>query len=170
MRTARFPVVLALVAFVAGCGADVTSPDPDLLVRADAPAQHFKTNLKMPINIGVFIPCAAGGAGEVVVLSGNLHVLLQTTINDNSFHAKAHVQPQGISGTGSVTGDTYHGTGVTQSQFNGTVGEEFTFINNFRIIGQGRGNNLLIHETFHVTVNANGEITAEVDNFRSECK
>ena len=43
-------------------------------------------------------------------------------------------------------------------------------MNNFRIIGQGPGNNFLVHETFHVTINANGVVTATVDNFSVECK
>ena len=51
----------------------------------------------------------------------------------------------------------------------GTCWEE-TYINNFRIIGQDPDNNYLVHETFHVTVNANGELTAFVDNFSIEWK
>jgi len=47
---------------------------------------------------------------------------------------------------------------------------EETFINNFRIIGQGNGNNLLMHETFHVTVNANGALTVLIDKIESDCK
>jgi hypothetical protein len=27
-----------------------------------------------------------------------------------------------------------------------------------------------VHETFHVTINANGVVTATVDNFSVECK
>ena len=34
------------------------------------PAQaEVQTNIKVPVTIGVFIPCAAGGAGEVVFRS-----------------------------------------------------------------------------------------------------
>jgi len=80
-----------------------------------------------------------------------------------------HFQPQGISGIGQTTGDKYQGTGVTQDEFNATVGVEETFINNFRIIGQGSGNNLLVHETFHITINANGSVTAFLDNFSIDC-
>jgi hypothetical protein len=59
---------------------------------------------------------------------------------------------------------------VTQYQDNGKVGYEYTYVNNFRIIGQGPGNNYLIHNNFHYTINANGELTAWVDNFSAECK
>ena len=45
-----------------------------------------------------------------------------------------------------------------------------TFVNNFRIIGQGSGNNFLVHETLHITVNADGTITVFHDNFSIDCR
>jgi len=131
------------------------------------------TNTSFPVNIPVLIPCAAGGAGEVVTLTGNLHVLMALTVNANNISFDSHFQPQGISGTGSVTGDKYQGTGITRFNFNAEVtGFPFntTLVNNFRIIGQGTGNNFLVHETFHITVNADGTMTAFVDNFSVDCK
>jgi hypothetical protein len=130
-----------------------------------------QTNVKVPVNIGVFIPCAADGAGEVVFLTGNLHVLLRFTMDQaGGIHATSHFQPQGISGNGQTTGDKYQGTGVTQDEFNAKVGVEETLINNFRIVGQGPGNNVLIHENIHITFNANGVPTASVDNFSVDCR
>jgi len=129
------------------------------------------TNVKVPVDIPVFIPCAVGGTGELVVLQGNLHVLLRFTMSaSGTVHAAVHFQPQGISGVGQVTGDKYQGTGVTQDEFNATVGEEETLINNFRIIGQGNGNNFLVHQTFHITINANGTVTAFVNMLSVDCR
>lgn len=142
-----------------------------IIAPASAKATTFNDNVKIPIEIFVFVPCAAGGAGEFVSLSGSLHVLFVTTIDSRGgFHSKFHNQPQGITGTGFTTGAKYQGTGVTQGTFNGKVGFENTFVNNFKIVGQGPGNNFMIHENFHVTVNANGEVTASVDNFSVKCK
>lgn len=130
-----------------------------------------QTNIKVPVEIGVFVPCAADGAGEVVFLTGNLHVLLRFTIDQaGGIHAASHFQPQGISGSGQTTGDKYQATGVTQDEFNAKVGTEETFINNFRIVGQGPRNNFLIHENFHITFNAKGIPTALVDNFSVDCR
>jgi hypothetical protein len=132
---------------------------------------EVQTNLKVPVTIGVFIPCAADGAGEVVFLTGNLHVLLRfNTDQAGGIHVASHFQPQGISGTGQTTGDKYQATGVTQDEFNAKVGVEETFVNNFRIIGQGNGNNFLIHETFHIKFNASGIPRASVDNFSVDCR
>jgi hypothetical protein len=135
-----------------------------------APASSSTISTVFPIDLIVFVPCANGGAGEDVALSGNLHDLFHITVNGNSLHVKTHDQPQGISGTGLVTGDKYQATGVTQDEFNTSFGMEETFINNFRIIGQGPGNNFLVHENFHITINANGTVTASHDNFTVDCK
>jgi hypothetical protein len=165
MRSAALAVAsLALV--VAACADAPTSPTE----RPSLAATTFTENLKIPTGLVVFVDCANGGAGELVLLDGDLHVLTHITANKNGFHIKSHFQPQGISGTGQTTGDKYQATGVTQDQFNLGPGETFTSINNFRIIGQGPGNNLLVHSTFHYTINANGELTVVVDNFRAECK
>jgi hypothetical protein len=136
-----------------------------------AAAMTFRENVRVPIDILVFVPCAAGGAGEFVQLSGTLHVLFVTTLNGSGgFHSKYHFQPQGIRGYGEITGAKYQGTGVTQGTFNGRVGFEATDVNNFRIIGQGPGNNFMIHSTFHITVTPDGTVTAFVDNFSVKCK
>ena len=131
------------------------------------------TNLRIPVTVTAFVPCAAGGAGETVNLTGNLHVLMTMTVNANHVEASLHFQPQGITGTGSATGDKYQGTGVTRSSFSADiVGFPFTttFVNNFRVIGQSTGNDFLVHENFHLTITANGAATAAVDNFSVECK
>src|SRR5437764_3524255 len=83
------------------------------------------TNTEFPINLTVFVPCAAGGAGEEVALSGNLHALFSVTFDGSGgFHSDIHFNPQGVSGTGLTTGDKYQGTGVTRSDVNGKVGFE----------------------------------------------
>ncbi len=119
------------------------------------------------------MPCANGGAGEIVALSGKLHDLFHIMTNGNRFKVKVHTQPQGIRGVGLTSGDRYRGTGVTQETFGGSLvnGQaSSTFVNNFRIVGQGPGNNFMIHEVVHVTLNARGELTATVDRLSTTCK
>lgn len=141
-----------------------------LIVPANAAVQ---VNDKSDISLTVFIPCAAGGAGETVDLSGSLHTLISSTFNGNNVSGYFHMQPQGISGTGETTGTKYQATGVTQESFKSSLQNgqaNFTYVNNFRIIGQGPGNNYLVHETMHLTINANGTITVFHDNFSVDCK
>jgi hypothetical protein len=138
---------------------------------ARAEATTETTNLQIPITLVAFVPCANGGAGELVELTGTLHVLLHTTADGRGgFHVKSHFQPQGVSGVGLTTGDKYQGTGVTQDEFHVTAGITETFVNNFRIIGQGPDNNYLVHENFHITITPNGDVTALHDNLSIECQ
>ncbi len=140
-------------------------------VQANAAKQINDTS---DITLTVFVPCAAGGAGELVDLSGPLHTLITFTINGNNVSGTAHFQPQGIAGTGETTGDKYQATGVTKDtsfKFSFQNGQaQQTFVNNFRIIGTGPGNNYLVHEVAHITFNADGTLTVFHDSFSIDCK
>ena len=127
-----------------------------------------QTNVSVPVSITVDIPCA----GETVELNGNLHILFLLTADAaGGLLLKAHFQPQGISGFGLTTGVKYQATGETQEETHLKVLPfEDTFVNNFKIIGQGPGNNLLIHENFHITVNGRGIVTVLHDNASVNCK
>lgn len=143
-------------------------------LTAALPAQAaVQLNESIDLEFVAFVPCANGGAGEVVTLSGPLHVLVTYNVNGSRVSGKVHYQPQGLSGVGQTTGDSYRGVGVTQSHFSGSLQNgqfSTTSINNFHIVGQGPGNNFRLHENFHVTFNANGELSVVHDNFSATCK
>ena len=141
------------------------------LIALPERARAAGNSTEVPVAITVFIPCANNGAGETVTLTGNLHVEFNFTFN-NGGGGNIHLlfNPQGISGTGDVTGAKYQGTGMTQEQESFRTGFEFTLVNRFDIIGQGPGNNFSVHETAHITVNANGTLTVFFDNFSVVCK
>ncbi len=163
-RFAFLPVLV--LAVVAACQdaqmptAGATPPAPSLALDHNAHA--------IPFAMSVFVPCA----GEVVQLTGELHDTYLLTINGNNVTMKFHTNPTGVVGTGMITGDKYQATGVTQglnrgSFVNGLI--EFVYIDNFRVIGQGTGNNFLVHVTQHVTVTPNGVLTGEVLNSSIQC-
>jgi hypothetical protein len=142
-------------------------------VGVTAAQAEVTQNETQTIPFSVFVPCADGGAGEVISGTIDLHVLVTFTINGNNISGKDHFQPQGGSLVGETTGDVYRATGVTQDTFKGSLQNgQFTetFINNFRMIGPGPDNNYLVHEVFHITINANGDVTATHDEFSVECK
>lgn len=144
------------------------------LVLVVAPAYAgVQVNDRSEIALTVFISCAADGVGEVVDLAGPVHTLISFTINKNNVSGYTHFQPQGIVGVGETTGNKYHATGIARESFknsfrNGQAND--TFVNNFSIIGQGPGNNFLVHETEHFTINANGSVTVFHDNFSVVCQ
>lgn len=154
--------------------ANILSFSAVLMGTASKAGAAVTQNVTIPFAQDIFVPCANKDAGEVVFISGNLHVLEEFTSNQaGGFVSKFHFQPQGATGKGLVTGDVYRATGVTQEtvtvQGDG-LPYEFTYVNNFKIIGPGSNNNLLVHDTIHVTINNNGQITAQVTNSSVECR
>ena len=151
----------------------VTSPEensPPSLSKANT---VIKNNYDYPQEMNVFVPCAMDGVGEIIHLTGRLHVVEIMTIDNNGgIHLKMHYQPKDMKGIGLDSGDKYQGTGVTQEKVFDAGGFPYTgtYINNYRMIGQGSGNNYLVHESWHMTINANGEMTAYVDNYSVDCK
>ena len=146
-----------------------------LLTMAVASAQAAVTTNDKTVTFALdeFVPCANGGVGEVVSGEVLLHALITATVNNNQTSGKFHFQPQGGTAIGETSGDTYHATGVTQDSFSGSLQNgKFTetFVNNFRLIGVGPRNNLLLHTTAHITVNASGETTVEFDKSTEECR
>jgi hypothetical protein len=141
-----------------------------LALGVSAAQSEVIVNDSQPFSLVDFVPCANGGAGELVLVTGNLHTLVTETVTNNTVSFKVHFQPQGADGVGLTTGDSYHATGVTQEHISLGPALNDTFVNNFRIIGQGPDNNLLVHQTIHLTINANGDLTAEILNESIECR
>jgi hypothetical protein len=127
---------------------------------------------RVPTNLYVPIPCALGGAGESVYLTGDLHIVVHFTLDaGGGFHVEEQYQPQGVTGVGMTSGMKYQATGITRSIENfRTLPYSNTIINSFRFIGQGPGNNYTLSMTYHITFNANGELTASVVDYRVDCK
>src|SRR5215211_4353762 len=58
---------------------------------AYASASSFTASARIPTQIAMMVPCANGGAGEVVVLSGTLHYLIHVTVDGRGgAHVKIH--------------------------------------------------------------------------------
>jgi hypothetical protein len=129
-------------------------------------------NVSEPFATTVFVPCASGGEGEFVDLSGELHAAITLTVDANNVSGIAHFQPEGVRGVGEKTGSMYEGTGVTLEHFSTSLTDgrtSMTFVNAFQIIGRGGAVNSRVHETSHVTIAADGAVASVVDNIWADC-
>jgi hypothetical protein len=131
-----------------------------------------------------FIACINNGAGEYVTFNGSVHTLYRSTTTDNHTSAHVTINPQGLSATGLTTGTVYRAVGVVDAytiNFNTSQPQNAqtsaTFLNRtffglqtgFSYIGQGTGTKFVIHQLVHLTVNANGDVTADFSNFTPNC-
>ncbi len=67
----------------------------------------------------IFVPCANGGAGENVVLSGEIHFVYQMTWTDHGFTMVYHDNLIGVTGVGAISGENFVASRGTQGNVMG---------------------------------------------------
>ncbi|HEX9564779.1 MAG TPA: hypothetical protein VF981_12435 [Gemmatimonadaceae bacterium] len=170
----RRPHLLVAVAMLAACSdAPTKSTDLPLSLPALA-AAPLSVHSAAPLSAIVWIGCANAGAGEFTQIAGHLRLATFILIGETGrIHIRTSARPDGVVGVGMSTGEKYRGTGgTTEHEHIAASGlpAQYTMVNNFRIIGQGTGNNLLIRSVVHQTVTANGVVTASVSHSSAECR
>lgn len=130
-------------------------------------AQAAATTERVPFEADV-LACN----GDVIHLSGTLLVVFtETATPSGGFVFSAHFQPQGVKGVDLVTGTKFIATGLTRDivVVSPAGGFTETFVNQFHIQATTGEESFIVSQVFHITANANGDITAFVDNFRATC-
>jgi hypothetical protein len=152
----RILVVLAVTAVAA-------------LATMTAAQASVVTNTTVSYRYSGWVPCANGGAGELVNGVIDSHILETSTTNDNVDAWKFQFAPRG-SLVGSVTGDTYRLGGVEHGTYVETQSGRYTltYVNRYHLIGPGSGNNLIVRETAHLTLDGDDAVV-ERDEFDIEC-
>lgn len=171
----RIGALLGITIVIAACGERSSPVEPlqDPNQRPAFTAVTSTTELVQPFSANLWIACAGSG-GEYVSLAGQVEITSHSTEDANGgMHVSGHARPAGVIGIGASSGRTYRGTGGTvQAEQYWPAGDirSWTLVNNFRIIGQGPSNNVLVHLTIHQTYNADGELTADVDVSSHQCR
>lgn len=125
-----------------------------------------------------WVPCANGGAGELVDVAGYWHTVLDWHFDATwGLHITWHDSAQGF-GVGQVTGDRYgfsqtwplvrkYVSNGSAEVVNGSAADDARTI---RVIGQGTAPNFRIRALVHTTTNANGDITVDLHLLKADCK
>jgi hypothetical protein len=166
-RIIRFsrPVLLILY----GLALMLTAANPSKASQADVTI----VNTTVPAPASLTNPCVQ----EVVLVSGDLHLEVHFTRDSSGgVHEVTHFNAQGVTGEGSVTGAKYqvHCQGACTAEPDQVINvggaTEATTKVGFSLIGQGTVPNFVTFFTFHITINANGTVTAFVVETREECQ
>lgn len=167
---------LLILLILPACSDTPTAPimESDDISEVTPTLGKLQENVVIPWSVAYFVPCANGGAGEVVQTDGNVHFLRTVAVDaQGGHHGTIQTQAMDITGVGLSTGDVYQANGLFREQANfGGPGAEFedTYVNSFTLIGPGKDNNLQVQVVLHITVDANGEITAYVEDISMECR
>jgi hypothetical protein len=140
-----------------------------LATATAAQAQNVK-NTTASFGYAGWVPCANGGAGELVTGTIEMHDLVTSTVNETVDASQFMSAPRG-SLVGQTTGDTYRLSGVTRGTYVELVQSDryvATYINRYRLIGPGAGNDLTVRETTHIT-RAGDDVVVRHDDFAIEC-
>lgn len=107
--------------------------------------------------------------GEALSYSGTAHETFRVTGNANSFHIGLH-QNIHVDATGLSSGAKYVGLQNDNLQLNLAAGANQTEQFRFRLVSQGKAENLWATAKFHITINANGVVTSFLNSFTVECR
>ena len=183
LRTAALSLAFLSVAACSDAPTSTASLAPraataDLLTDATANAgsgslagmDHL--SITIPSQFHAQNPCAGGRFGEIVVFTGDQHLnFFQSSMKNGQLNTKLQWNAENVTGIGQYTGFEYRATGVTQDHTisSASLPYEYTMINNYHIIGQGQATNMDLHETVHMTINANGDVSAWVSDYNFTC-
>jgi hypothetical protein len=103
---------------------------------------------------------------EDIEISGTIHVLNETQADGSLI---GHFNYQNVSGVGLTSGNRYRVSALDHIRLAAPFPADITSISSFRLIGLGSDSNLLVHVMYHITVNANGEVTISIDDLTMQC-
>ena len=134
-------------------------------------AQIENSIVSEPYGSTLFIPCANGGAGEDVTLTGTIKTVSHVTYNNQRFTMSYHVHPEGVTGVGLSTGDNFTAIGGSEGTITGAIeyGGQYsaTYVQQMRFTGPGT--RFIVKYKFHVTLKSNGEVSTRIDEEKIEC-
>ena len=169
----RIGTLLGIAVGVAACADSPAPVAPRAIGEVATLEADAVEHVTVPFSSTIWIGCANGGAGEVVAISGELVISNHETVDaDGGSHTRQMMRPQNVAGVGATSGMNYRGTGMAfmSEGVADDGGSVYTFVNNFRIIGQGPGNNLLVHLVAHQSTSADGAVVSEVNLSSNTCK
>ena len=160
-RTIKMFSLLAL------CAAAIILCGTQTAVRAQATT--VTSNASFP-----FTETTATCSEQFVTLTGKMHLLAHVTTDaQGGRHATLQINTEGVKGT-DAAGNQYVSSSTNNDSLNeaGAAGSqhEDTVTTKFLLLGKGNLPDLFVKTTMHVTVNANGEVTAEVTNVVAQCR
>ena len=140
-----------------------------LFILTPAQAKIF-INTSIPIDITLYNSCTE----ENVAFSGDLHLLVGGNITPSgNGHLNIHLNNQGVSGEGDKTHDSYQVVGAANLSINTDMYDGMPLVVNavlhMQFVSQGAADNLRLKVNLHTTVNANGEVTANLGDITMEC-
>ena len=163
------------VALLFSCSKNVADVSKPIVEEATAPNASSNSNNEniihaVPFETTLYVPCANGGAGENVKLTGFTNFIYGTTWTEQGFTVLYHDNVHQVTGVGLTTGETFVASGGT----NGTVlgvwySDQWIGTTNrqMRIIGQNT--RFTINYKYHITITQDGNVVVRNIEDTADC-
>jgi hypothetical protein len=109
---------------------------------------------------------SADCTGEVVEINGTIHMLNQTQADGS---VVGHFNYLNVTGLGLTSGTMFQTAAVDNIRLSAPFPSSVTSVQSFLLVSRGASSNLLVHVTYHITINADGQITADVEDLHMQC-
>jgi hypothetical protein len=124
----------------------------------------------IPFDKTIFVPCANGGAGEYVHITGSTNLQYTISWTDHGFTYGYHATTYRVDGTGLTSGDTFVGSGNTEGQVMGAwVNEQWlsTFVDQLRLTDANT--TFIVKSLYHILVNPDGTTEVKLKDQSADC-
>jgi hypothetical protein len=148
------------------------SAGPSLALAASGDNRTYN-DIKVPVAMPVRIPCSRAG-WEIIPMSGVEHASMQLSSDGNGgLRLRLHVNAQGVTGVGLVTGDTYRASGTTEETYEWTAAgapDGYYLTYSFNVTSPGATGNVVAHELMRMSFDAAGYPSLDLVKFDAECR
>jgi len=134
-------------------------------------ASDRTSSAAIPFERDVYVSCANGGNGEYVRVKGSTNLAYTISWTDHGFTYGYHSNTYRIEAVGLTTGETFIGSGHTEGQVAASwVNEQWiaTIIEQLKLIG--KATSFVLKNTYHISVNPDGNVTVNLRDQKAECK
>lgn len=130
---------------------------------------------RVQVGFTEWVPCANGGAGELVTFNGMYHQKYTETLDAHgNLKLRWHGNPAMLVGTGEESGATYHAVGTSRSRDFQAPGYSFptTFEASdvWHVVTRGGGNDFYMRTRAMIVVDETGHVTLDDVEFTTECR
>ena len=162
---------LSAMILLFSCSKESSVPKDEPSPTISAHASDRTSTVAVPYFNTVFVPCANGGAGEYVHISGSTNFLNTISWTDHGFTFGYHANTYRMEGTGATSGEKFIGSAHTEGQVFGTWESSqwvYSFIDQIKLVGSSTS--FVIKNKYHITVSQDGDVEVVLQGQETECR
>lgn len=148
----------------------VAAKGTELTASISSRASDRTSSVAIPYDWDIFVPCANGGVGEYVHVTGSTNLVYTISWTDHGFTYGYHANTYKIQGVGITSGEIFRGSKQTEGQVLGAwVNDQWlsTFVDQIRLIGTNTS--FTVKNTYHVTVSPDGTQEIKLNDHEVTC-